>query len=95
VVLTHFTPTDLLEKNATETERQQVLDITDYLINFNFKSIVLRESFKAEFLNENELLPEHQFQLWHDYQNKGLNPIDAKEVINELLSEHGFIIVGD
>lgn len=91
--ITRFTVSDLLEINASETERKQGLDIADYLIKFNAKPMSLKDLFKAKFLKG--ILPEYQLQVWHDYQRRGLSPFDAKEVTNELINEHGFIVVAD
>ena len=92
--IARFIISDLIEINATEQERKEGLDIADYLINIQFKPISLRELFKAEFLKENELLPEYQLPLWREYQSRGLSREVAQGVANELIKEHGFIIVG-
>ena len=86
--IAHFSVSDLLETKASEAEKKQGLDIADYLIK-----IPLKDLFKAEFLNG--LLPEYQLQVWHDYKRRGLHPIDAKAVTNELINEHGFTIIND
>ncbi|MCF8426088.1 MAG: DUF6371 domain-containing protein [Bacteroidia bacterium] len=38
--LTNFTVSDLLERKATEAEKEQGFDIADYLIKYNFKDFV-------------------------------------------------------
>jgi hypothetical protein len=41
-----FTVSDLLERKATETERQQGFDLADYLVKFNFKEFAPPEPHK-------------------------------------------------
>ena len=56
--IAHFTVSDLLERKATEAERQQGLDIADYLIRFDYREFinteVIPESIlKSEVVNQN------------------------------------------
>jgi len=90
--ITRFVVSDLLEKNASEEDKINGLDLADYLIKFDYK-VIIRDLFRAEFLKENELLPEYQVQLCKDYRSRGLQAIDLVDVINELINEHGFIMV--
>ncbi len=92
--ITRFAISDLLETKASETDKKQGLDLADYLLQFDYKT-VLKDLFKNEFLRKDELLPELQCALLKDYLNRGLQPIDAKVVMNELLNINGFIKVKD
>lgn len=44
-----FTTSELLERNATEQDKEQGLDIADYLIRLNYKDF---ETPKAEIVND-------------------------------------------
>ncbi len=90
--ITKFIVSDFLETNANEKEKEWGLDLADYLTKFNIQTI-LKDSFRKEFLRKDELLPEHQLQVWLEYERKGLHPFCAKEIILELINKHGFIIV--
>lgn len=48
--LATFTVSDLLEKKATEEERQQGFDLADYLIRFDFKHFVFNKAEKVPAL---------------------------------------------
>jgi hypothetical protein len=63
-----FTVSDLLERNATEEERKQGLDLADYLIRFNYKEFniestkpILDEEILIELQpnNENNIIQSH------------------------------------
>ena len=64
-----------------------------YQIKFHCKAVSLKDLFKAEFLKEQ--VPKNQLEIWREYQCRGLHPVDAKEVTNELINEHGFVVVAD
>lgn len=66
--ITKFTVSDLLERNATEEERKQGLDLADYLIRFNYKEFniestkpILDEEILIELQpnNENNIIQSH------------------------------------
>jgi hypothetical protein len=57
--LARFTVSDLLERKANETEKQQGFDLADYLIQFNYREFVLQENLTKPDI---EIFPSiHQF----------------------------------
>jgi hypothetical protein len=44
--ITRFNVSDLLERNATEAERKQGLDLADYLIRINYREFIAQEPIK-------------------------------------------------
>lgn len=90
--LADFTVSDLLERKASETEKKQGLDLADYLIRFKPQHLDLKEQFKNAFLQEHELNEAEQQETWRAFKENGLNPIQAKETLIELVNEHGFVI---
>jgi hypothetical protein len=102
--ITKFDVSVLLESRATEVEREKGLDLADYLLKYDCSEFLqqnvqlntltptLKEQFKSEFLKEIELPLEMQKPLWHKYKSDGLLAIEAKEVLNDLITNYGFII---
>ena len=88
----HATISDLLEINATESERVEGLDLADYLLKVDYKQIILKQRFKNEFLEYIELTPRLEKQVIDYYIIKmGLKRTLALEAIHELINIHGFI----
>ncbi len=89
---------DLLERKATESEKKQGWDLADYLIPFDWRAFsnqTLKEQFKTEWLQPEPVPDDQQINLWRSYRDRGLLPVEAKEVIRELINDHGFIIVNN
>jgi len=74
---TRFDVSDLLERNATENERENGLDLVDYLIKFDLgtftqepEPLKSEKGEKSESLKTNYLLPDLirlQFKNWNPY----------------------------
>jgi len=84
-----FSVSDLLERKATEAEREQGFDLADYLINFNYKEFAPPEPEATKPLPAVQTLVEvKQFEqpepVYYFSKPEQLKPINWKQDITEL-----------
>ncbi len=77
-LIARFTVSDYLERIATEEQKQQGLDLADFLLQLPCPAIPLRDQFRYEFLKEGGVSLENQLSVWLSYYDRGLSPVDAK-----------------
>jgi len=87
--ITNIEVNDLLQTAAKEYQLPDKSDLCDYLTS-NAARRELIDEFKDALINKGGDADPIQYQIWFEFQERGLRSIDRVKACNELISEGNF-----